>query len=314
MVGTRRGQVRRAFSLIELLVVIAIIAILIGLLLSAIQSARSAASRMKCLSNMRNIGVAFHHERTSNPAIFNTTSWMMDLSPFLEKVGAIYLCSEDNRKAAVAGNGATPAFLRVNGATYADLGNSNLIPIGTTGTRCRASTRVPTTTPGSYVLEFETTPTANNDYDDLVVLLEPQGGGLIKMTYALADGGGTANFAGQTFDLLDDSQNVILTNFLHGQSTMVSAATCSYGINASAHQFAFGDSGKVLLVEFLKNTADVVGAGADRFNWTQLCAPRHRTRLNVLYYDGHVENKSPDDLNPLVPSIHDTLWLPTRGR
>jgi len=50
----------RAFTLVELLVVIAIIAVLIGLLLPAVQSARESARRSKCMSNMRQIGLAFH--------------------------------------------------------------------------------------------------------------------------------------------------------------------------------------------------------------------------------------------------------------
>jgi prepilin-type N-terminal cleavage/methylation domain-containing protein/prepilin-type processing-associated H-X9-DG protein len=50
----------RGFTLIELLVVLSVIALLVALLLPALTNARESGRRAVCLSNLRQIGQAFH--------------------------------------------------------------------------------------------------------------------------------------------------------------------------------------------------------------------------------------------------------------
>jgi len=89
---------RRAFTLVELLVVISIIGLLLAMLLPAVQSAREAAKRSGCQSNMKQVLLAFHNFETAQTRLpfakrvegdGAARSWAPDLLPYLEQANMV---------------------------------------------------------------------------------------------------------------------------------------------------------------------------------------------------------------------------------
>ena len=133
---------KRGFTLVELLVVIAIIGVLVALLLPAVQSAREAARRTQCISQVKQLGLAlqnYHSAKNEFPAGMTLeapkfahknrrfkANWIVEILPYMEQQ-AVYdsfnfdelLGHDDN----IEGRGANiPTLLCPSDANSAGIG------------------------------------------------------------------------------------------------------------------------------------------------------------------------------------------------
>ncbi|MHC4176289.1 MAG: prepilin-type N-terminal cleavage/methylation domain-containing protein [Planctomycetota bacterium] len=287
---------RLGFSLIELLVVMAIIGILTVLVFPAVQAAREAARQAQCANNLHQFGIAVNRRASQLSRPLPAEEWTTQLILHVENKTDVYLCPNGEDPKTVTTEPDMCGYSVRTSSGYA-------IPFDPDHPRCHKVAESSTT----YTYWFEDW----HDYDwDLSVRVTRLADGSIELQTHFH------TFTVFQHTVLDPTGSPVpgLENIPHPQSRRaviegVGGIPTDYGMNAHSAAFV-GESHKVLMLDYNKVVADVVGPDATDV-WPEDVAPRHAGTVNVLFADGHVEGMLPDSIDPTNTRLHDLHWNPS---
>ncbi len=303
---------RKAFTLVELLVVTTIIGILMSLLLPAVQNVRSAGRKVTCANNLHQLGVAYQNRRSKLPnSPIDPLQWPTELRTYYAEEGDILLCPDGNDDDLTATYVPGMGFPELDGFSDSTSNGGLTIPFDPTHSRVQLIEQSDTV----YELYFED----STDYDwDFAIRAERMADGNIQICKWHPSG--TVFF----HTILDASGQEVAglpgtkrwppsepDGYACGTIPGGGVAASHYGMNAAVPKFVRGNDEDVLILDYHKLVADVVGTSATDF-WPDMVAPRHHGDVNVLFFDGSVRSKTPSEIDPSVPTLHNTHWKPDR--
>ncbi len=329
------------FTITEMLVVVLVIALLVSLAVPLYSSAMGHANRIRCASNLRHLGEAFHgrmadETRTGKIHSLSPDSWVDELAPYYSDNPKALLCPDDP-KPTIARPFVRLAIWSHGGYAESDL--FNMYPYWLEG-------NCPDPGPGVWKLNEEDyavfralgdtqfyapdvlgayTPGDNPDIYWLVVEEGRENGQAgserdyndLHIKVVVTDEAFQATFerwwTGAEYALLmPDGKQIGGQNESIGNGETVDIERLndtSYGLNWRASRLSASPE-KVLMLDYDAEAVYIGGGAPEMQFWDEKIAPRHDEKVNVLFMNGGVELRDPDDINPEDIDIEEAHWGP----
>lgn len=339
----------RGFSLTELLIVLMVLSLLIAVVMPSMLRGLALARRASCSANLRHIGQAFITRQTSvgvgEVGPMSANGWARVLKPYLSNNPEASICPSDelprmglpNVKLKIWSapwiSGHEPWMTDVlnfhpplweemdcpkPGPGLWKMNDEDYQVFRTNPEHTYAPSLLKKYTPGedpnSYWFVFEEGRQAGSagseqDYNDFYLHVTELPSGQVKVTAEVIWLGARYALVMEDGSEIGDDDNLLgadLTGpfFLDGQRL-------SYGMSWRAGDLTRGQR-KVVALDYEREVAHVGGNSGTVDDWAETVAPRHLSRINVLFADGGVLTMDPDEIDPGEPGSENDLrfWDP----
>ena len=331
MIDRTKQHTALGFTLVELLVVIAVIALLAVLMLPTLSSFSRVTNRTTCANNLKRIGESITLFSAGDPggqkALVNPARWPTQLSEFVGD-GGVFICPEGDSELQTAESVPLPDLVSIHvtttnydlelieGPYVAKVSDEQFRAITfQTGKRINAPAYDAGADPTVFWYLLEDVPFERGDLDyDIGIKVTENGDGTVTLSVKQITG------AGYDFNLVDktDNRKILVRKYeMDGSADHEvivgegGGGLASYGMNA-AFQSILNDPDKIMVMDYAwfvaRTTHDWSGEKLKSNIPGIPIFARHHGMINVLFTDGSVRLKRPDEVNPGDPDVQRTLW------
>ncbi|MCP4379797.1 MAG: prepilin-type N-terminal cleavage/methylation domain-containing protein [bacterium] len=319
---------RLGFTLVELLVVIAIIALLAMLMVPALTETIHVANTAMCANNLKRIGegVQSLDNSISGGGKVNAVTWTAQLEKYLG-TGGVFLCPEHDsdvqQTVGIPLVDQVGIYISAGYISYFDESSPWVAKLSeeqweNADIRNGRLNNMPSYDPGSnpmvyyYAIEDWHVDWSDMDYD-LSVRVTENGDG--TATLRLTQHGTGMNLT--LIDLLNNNATLMTKGQMNGSAgaehTVIlgGSGVASYGMNALINRVS-DDPNKIMALDYSWLVASSAHDWSREYFASDIPGlpifARHGRKVNVVFTDGSVRLKRPDEIDPNYPATRSTLW------